>query len=700
MKHLAAIIILTCLFASTAPAQGTTAYPPALDTGATLPQAVDQKFTFLTAAATSGATTLTVNSTAGLPTTTVLQIDNELMAATVATGTTFTVTRGFSGTPAAAHSINATVRFPLASAHINGARGAVLELEAKVGIGASNASGASTGHVMTKQGDGTTAWAAPAAGTSGTVTSVGLALPAEFSISGSPVTTSGTLTATWASQAANKVLAAPSGGGGVLSPRLLVEADIPTLNATKIGTGIVTNTEFNYLDGVTSGLQAQLDAKASSASLSAHVADTANPHAVTKTQVGLSAVTNDAQLKIASNLSDVASTATSRTNLGLGTAATLNVAASSNAASGEVVKGNDTRLSDSRTPTAHASTHAAAGGDPVTITESQVTNLTSDLALKAPLASPTLTGTPLAPTAAAGTNTSQIATTAHVFAERSNTATLTNKTLTAPVISTIVNTGTLTLPTSTDTLVARATSDTLTNKTLTTPTIGDFTNATHGHTTTATGGTLNASAIAAGTVATARLGSGTASSSTYLRGDQTYATPVTSVAGTTNQVTVSGSTGAVTISLPQNIHTTAAPTFAGANLNGVVEVTSATSPQMQVKADSLTSRIRFQAGSGKNFFEFWKDSTPTKGAAFGMANPGIAALTDDAIISTFDGVSWAEKLRVKSGTNSIQLGGGVEIQWGTGVPATSPANGSTFHRTDGGAGSTFYVRESGAWVAK
>ena len=48
----------------------------------------------------------------------------------------------------------------------------------------------------------------------------------------------------------------------------------------------------------------------------------------------------------------------------------------------------------------------------------------------------------------------------------SATQTLTNKTLTAPVISTIVNTGTLTLPTSTDTLVGRATTDTLTNKTI------------------------------------------------------------------------------------------------------------------------------------------------------------------------------------------------------------------------------------------
>ena len=46
---------------------------------------------------------------------------------------------------------------------------------------------------------------------------------------------------------------------------------------------------------------------------------------------------------------------------------------------------------------------------------------------------------------------------------------LTNKTLTAPVIATISNTGTITLPTSTDTLVGKATTDTLTNKTLTSP---------------------------------------------------------------------------------------------------------------------------------------------------------------------------------------------------------------------------------------
>lgn len=50
------------------------------------------------------------------------------------------------------------------------------------------------------------------------------------------------------------------------------------------------------------------------------------------------------------------------------------------------------------------------------IAESQVTNLTTDLAAKAPLASPTFTGTPVAPTALPGTNTTQLATTAFVQA--------------------------------------------------------------------------------------------------------------------------------------------------------------------------------------------------------------------------------------------------------------------------------------------
>lgn len=51
---------------------------------------------------------------------------------------------------------------------------------------------------------------------------------------------------------------------------------------------------------------------------------------------------------------------------------------------------------------------------------------------------------------------------------------------------------------------------------------------------------LDASAITTGTIGTARLGTGTADSTTYLAGDQTYKAAVTSVNGQTGAVTVSG----------------------------------------------------------------------------------------------------------------------------------------------------------------
>jgi len=49
----------------------------------------------------------------------------------------------------------------------------------------------------------------------------------------------------------------------------------------------------------------------------------------------------------------------------------------------------------------------------------------------------------------------------------------------------------------------------------------------------------------------------------------------------------------------------------------------------------------------------------------------------------------------------IELGSsGPTITTGTGAPSHSAPNGSVYLRTDGGAGSTLYVRETGAWVAK
>lgn len=75
-----------------------------------------------------------------------------------------------------------------------------------------------------------------AGGGSGTVTSVGLALPSIFTVSGSPVTASGTLTGALTSETANTVLAAPNGSAGTPTFRALVAADIPTLNQNTTGT--------------------------------------------------------------------------------------------------------------------------------------------------------------------------------------------------------------------------------------------------------------------------------------------------------------------------------------------------------------------------------------------------------------------------------------------------------------------------------
>lgn len=61
-------------------------------------------------------------------------------------------------------------------------------------------------------------------------------------------------------------------------------------------------------------------------------------------------------LNPANNLSELSNQTTARTNLGLGSSAVRNSPSSGNAGTTEVVLGNDTRLSDSRPPTAHTHT--------------------------------------------------------------------------------------------------------------------------------------------------------------------------------------------------------------------------------------------------------------------------------------------------------------------------------------------------------
>jgi len=131
---------------------------------------------------------------------------------------------------------------------------------------------------------------------------------------------------------------------------------------------------------------------------------------------------------------------------------------------------------------------------------------------------------------------------------------------------------TFTLPTATDNIVGRTSTDTLTNKTIAagSNTITGLTNSNLSGSAGITNANLANSSVTV-SPGTGMSGGGTVS----LGGTITLTNAgVTSLTGTANQVTVSGSTGAVTLSLPQNINTTSSPTFAGLTLNGNINIGS------------------------------------------------------------------------------------------------------------------------------
>ena len=98
-------------------------------------------------------------------------------------------------------------------------------------------------------------------GGGGSVTSVALTMPSCFSVSGSPVESSGTLAVTFTSQTANYVLAAPSSAAGTPSFRALDVSDIPSLSSLYLPlsggtmTGPITMNGANILSSADSANQ-------------------------------------------------------------------------------------------------------------------------------------------------------------------------------------------------------------------------------------------------------------------------------------------------------------------------------------------------------------------------------------------------------------------------------------------------------------
>ena len=88
--------------------------------------------------------------------------------------------------------------------------------------------------------------------------------------------------------------------------------------------------------------------------------------------------------------------------------------------------------------------------------------------------------------------------------------------------------------------------------------------------------------VTAGTAISVTDGDGVAGNPTITN------TGVTAVTGTASQVIVSGATGSVTFSLPQNIATTSTPTFAGTILNGALQLVapSGGNPNKYLRSDT------------------------------------------------------------------------------------------------------------------
>ena len=106
-----------------------------------------------------------------------------------------------------------------------------------------------SGYLLTAQGAGADPVWASISGT-GTVTSVAMTVPSILSVSGSPVTISGTLAVSLATQAANRVFAGPATGGDATPTfRALEAADIPaaSLQLTVGGTTVSSGTNGRIL---------------------------------------------------------------------------------------------------------------------------------------------------------------------------------------------------------------------------------------------------------------------------------------------------------------------------------------------------------------------------------------------------------------------------------------------------------------------
>ncbi len=177
--------------------------------------------------------------------------------------------------------------------------------------------------------------------------------------------------------------------------------------------------------------------------------------------------------------------------------------------------------------------------------------------------------------------------TSGTLATLAGSETLTNKTLTTPIISTISNTGTVTLFTASDTVVGRATTDTLTNKTLTTPTL----------TTPVINGTITGTTV----IPLANGGSG------YANSQQLVQRVYTAITGTSGTSTIPNDT-----SIPQNTE------------GSQIATVSITPKHANNKLRIRVHTAQGNTAGNSNIFALFQDSTANAIAAITSTEPGVS----------------------------------------------------------------------------
>jgi len=155
------------------------------------------------------------------------------------------------------------------------------------------------GNILTYNG---TKWVPSAPATGGTVTSVAMSVPSIMSVTGVPITTSGTMAVSLQPQTANTVFAGPTSGGNVAPTfRALVGADLPNPSATTLGgvesIAAVSHQWINSIStaGVPSLTQpafSDLSGSIGAAQMPAFTGDVTTSAGAVATTIAASAVTN------------------------------------------------------------------------------------------------------------------------------------------------------------------------------------------------------------------------------------------------------------------------------------------------------------------------------------------------------------------------------------------------------------------------